>query len=205
MAARKSPPRSPQSAQRGGVDASVFPVFDRFKVDGKWQYKDQQEHCFVWQMEFACRIPMSSIDDFIEGLQCDPDGNRVQLPEDKRAELLEERSEALSAYRAGNRTRDEKWAAALHRSCRDAGMLLVAVPLAKVRRRQIKAHENNPGGRPSKNIDERALLAEVGKGITYNTLAGTFPCSPASISEIVKKHGGAAAVRRRYRRKQPGR
>jgi hypothetical protein len=79
------------------------------------------------------------------------------------------------------------------------------VPLAITEQRRSDAHKAKPGGHPRKDVDVPALLAGVGKGVTYKVLVGKFHCSPALISEIVKKHGGAAAVRKRYRRKQAGR
>jgi hypothetical protein len=40
-------------------------------------------------------IPMESIDNFIDGLQCDPDGNRVQIRAEERLALAILRPGAL--------------------------------------------------------------------------------------------------------------
>lgn len=54
------------------------------------------------------------------------------------------------------------------------------------------------------DIKEQVVLNEVGKGKTYKVLADVLNCSVGHISEIVKKHGGFAAVRMQYRANRPG-
>ena len=82
---------------------------------------------------------------------------------------------------------------------------LKLLPDAQERVRQREAHKENPGGQPRKEINERELLAEVGRGTILKELVGKWDCSVTTLSNILKKHGGVAAVRKQYRRKQAGR
>lgn len=99
-------------------------MIDRVQEGGVWRYGDQREHEFIFVME-QFGIPMSSVDDFIEGRQ------GAQLRDDERADLLDERSEALSAYISGDFELAKARAIALHRSCCYVGLHFAAVPLAR--------------------------------------------------------------------------
>lgn len=129
---------------------------DRYKNEHEvWCYRDQEEAAFVVTM--APEVSIERVDDFIDGLQRDPAGKLVQLPERWRAELLEMRSDALHTYRqamCAPRSQDKldlalEKAISLRKSCELLGMRIVVDPVMKADARRKQAHTQNPGGRPA--------------------------------------------------------
>lgn len=87
--------------------------------EGVWEYLDQDEACFLFELWSCEEISLESIDDFIES---------KALPEWVRDDLLLMRAGALAAYRA----RDYKLAvartSALEWACRFYGQNIAAAP-----------------------------------------------------------------------------
>ncbi|WP_018229670.1 hypothetical protein [Methyloversatilis universalis] len=87
--------------------------------DGVWEYLDQDEGCFLFELWSCEEISLESIDDFIES---------EALPEWVRDDLLAMRTDALAAYRAKGYELALARASALQWACRFYGQNIAAAP-----------------------------------------------------------------------------
>jgi len=111
--------------------AKPLVIFNRIHDGRAWTYRDQDEANFLWWL--WPEISLESIDDFIEGRQ------GVMLPDHMRAELLDTRSEAVNAYRAGKHELAVAHAGRLQEKCRLFGMYFATKPAVVAAQKRDKA------------------------------------------------------------------
>lgn len=99
--------------------------------NGAWRYRDQDEAEFVFTMELH-GIPFESADNFMEGME-------GAIPDDVRTQLLGQRCEALSAWKAKKFDLSKSRAESLFWMCRFFGFHIAAAPKIIAKKKQEEA------------------------------------------------------------------
>ena len=169
-------------------------MIDRYQDNGVWTYRDPIEHEFVSEMVLAL-IPLQSMDDFICGLQ------GVTLPEDRRDELLDRRSNALSAYIAGDYELAKSRAETLHMECKHTGLLTVLLIPAQQGHASAIGHKSRDDFEDKKNFIY--TVQELDKTLTVKprTLAEWLNCDKLAPYKI--KYTGRDTLRNWFKEALP--
>lgn len=125
---------------------------------GAWQYHDEKEHLFVFEMLMTTGIDISGIDSFIEGQE-------HPLPEPLAQHLAERRDEALQSYLAGNFELARSQVDALRNACLYHGQNLAAAPRVKSYLKRVEsARRASKAPRPARKlIDDAWVRSEYEK------------------------------------------
>lgn len=125
---------------------------------GAWQYHDDKEASFVFEMLMTTGIDISSIDSFIEGKE-------APLPAWIVQHLAERRAEALQSYLAGNIELARSQVDALRNACLYYGQNLTVAPRMKsYRKRVVSARRASKAPRPARKlIDDDWVRSEYEK------------------------------------------
>lgn len=99
---------------------------------GAWQYHDDKEASFVFEMLMTTGIDISSIDSFIEGQE-------HPLPEQVAQHLAERRAEALQSYLDGKFDLAQIQVDALRNACLYYGENLTVAPRMKSYRKRVES------------------------------------------------------------------
>lgn len=107
---------------------------------GVWEYLDQDEECFLFELWSCEEISLESIDDFIES---------KALPEWVRDDLLAMRTDALGSYRAKDYELASARAAALQWACKFYGQTIAGTPRIRDSEKRSEEQRHRRLGKPA--------------------------------------------------------
>lgn len=162
---------------------------------GAWQYHDEKEALFVFEMLMTTGIDISSIDSFIEGKE-------HPLPEPLAQHLAERRSEALRAYQEGDIRLAQSLVDALRNACLYYGQNLAAAPDVQGNREKVKGSRKAAKAPRRRIVDDDWAKEEyeklIGAGVPVQQarsklrglIHGKYKASDATVNRAVDRASG---------------